>query len=226
VLVQYSVHQLLQRRGVAALVLGAIVVVGYIAYTAYPDPLFVIVAMAILIFSVSAFLFPIRYRLTNRGVYFRNFTSNEFRAWDRFYDYFIYKDAVLLSFDYRTLRGRIQKGFLVYFDAKQEHKQKLLEVIGSRINRPPRQPGAAKPQRRGLFPLFRRGAELPPPGSGTTPAVPAPESPQAGAAGRSDPEAGGQSAAGGQSEGAVGSPAVPSRPGDEPGGPAEAPRRP
>ncbi|MDP2856952.1 MAG: hypothetical protein Q8P50_03130 [Bacillota bacterium] len=160
---QYSVHQLAQRRGIAALVLGAIVVVGYIAYTAYPNSMFVVVAMAILVFSVSAFLFPIRYRLTNRGVYFRNFTSNEFRAWDRFYDYFIYKDAVLLSFDYRTLRGRIQKGFLVYFDAKQEHKQKLLDVIASKITRPARQPASAKPRRRGLFPLMRRGPEVVPP---------------------------------------------------------------
>ena len=126
------------------------------------------VAMAILVFSVSAFLFPIRYRLTNRGVYFRNFTSNEYRAWDRFYDYFVYKDAVLLSFDYRTLRGRIQKGFLVYFDAKQEHKQKLLEVIASKINKPPRQPAAAKAKRRGLFPLMRRGPEAVPPAAAET----------------------------------------------------------
>jgi len=171
VLLLYSVHQLVQRRGVAALVLGAIAAVGYIAYTAYPNVMFGVVATAILIFSVSAFLFPIRYRFTSRGVYFRNFTSNEFREWSRFYDYFIYKDAVLLSFDYRTLRGRIQKGFLVYFDAKQEHKARLLEIISSKISRPARQPSAAKPQRRGLFPLIRRGKEVAPPA--TAPAAPA-----------------------------------------------------
>lgn len=154
-LLQYSVHQLSQRPVTAAVVIGAIIAVAALAYASYPNALFGAVAVAVLVFSVSAFLFPIRYRFTNKGVYFRNFFSSERREWGKFYDYFIFKDAVLLSFDYRTLRGRVQKGILVYFDKGQQHKDRLLEIVSANIKRPPRAPKSAEAEVRSRSLLSR-----------------------------------------------------------------------
>ncbi len=143
ILLQYSVHQLSQRPLAATAVITGIILVGYLAYSAYPYVIFGGVAVAILVFSISAFLFPIRYKFTNKAVYFRNFFSSERREWHQFYDYFVFKDAVQLAFDYRTVRGRVQKGILVYFDKTHQHKDKLLEIAAAKIKKPPRDPSKA-----------------------------------------------------------------------------------
>jgi len=140
--VQYTVHQLKQHPGKAALVVLAIILVAVLAYKA-ESPFFGLIALAIMVFSVSWFLFPIRYKISNRGIYWRTFFGSEQRGWNEFYDYGIYPDAVQLLFDYRNLRGRVRKGVLVYFDLNREQKEKLIESVKAHIVKPikPAKPG-------------------------------------------------------------------------------------
>jgi hypothetical protein len=135
-LLQYRVHKLKEQPGKSALVIAAMIAIAGIAFYAYPNALFGVISIAILMFSISFFLFPVKYRFTNKGVHMRNLVSMEYRGWDRFYDYFIYKDAVLLSFDYRTIRGRVQKGYLIYFDPERQNRDQLLEIVKAKIKKP------------------------------------------------------------------------------------------
>jgi len=87
--------------------------------------------LVIILGSISAWIFPIRYELTDRNVKQFNFLSREERSWLRFTDYVLYDDAVQLVYDQRTLRGRLLKGLMLYFGPN--NREQIIQIVKDNV---------------------------------------------------------------------------------------------
>lgn len=144
VLLEYSVHLLRDqpKRGLVV-ALGMMVFLVLMGLWATPgNPAMLLVGLAILVGSVGAFLFPLRYRLTEAGVEIRGFPVRDNKRWRRFASYVEYPDAVQLLVPQRDFRGRVIKGSLVYFGP---HRERVMEIVRSKVPKG----GPPVPDRRG-----------------------------------------------------------------------------
>ncbi|MHB8926231.1 MAG: hypothetical protein ACYC9Q_01030 [Bacillota bacterium] len=131
VLLKWSVH--LARQYPRRTFLTALGVVATLAVVllAGLGPWWAFITVVIIVGSISAWIFPIRYALTNKGVKQFNFLSREERSWLRFTNYIIYNDAVQVTYDQRTLRGRILKGLMLYFGP--DNRERIIEVVKDNV---------------------------------------------------------------------------------------------
>ncbi|MHB8758313.1 MAG: hypothetical protein ACYC6V_09915 [Bacillota bacterium] len=131
VLLKWSVH--LARQNPRRTLLTALGVVGTLAVVllAGLGPWWAVITLIIIIGSISAWIFPIRYVLTDKGVKQYNFLSREERSWLRFTDYVVYNDAVQVTYDQRTVRGRILKGLMLYFGP--DNREQIIQVVRDNV---------------------------------------------------------------------------------------------
>lgn len=140
VLLEWRVHLAPQRKGAALLAILGIAGSTYLIYLVEPSPFFVTIMAAVMVASLSQFLFPIHYRLTEKYAEMRNFLSYERKEWTRYRTHHVFPDGVQLYFDQRDLRGRILKGLFLYFDREGEKKEQILELVRRKV---PREAGPA-----------------------------------------------------------------------------------
>lgn len=93
----------------------------------------VVLTLVLLGGALAPYLFPIRYRLDERGVRLKNGLLWDFRPWDKFCDYRVFPDAVQLYFDQRQLRGRILKGHLLFFDREGVLKDRIVDMVRRKV---------------------------------------------------------------------------------------------
>jgi hypothetical protein len=132
VLLEFTVHQLV-RQPRKALLLAAVLVGFVVLLWLFIVPgnwAMLLLGIAIILGSVSAFVFPVHYRLSEAGVQIRGVLLRDFKRWDRFERYGIYPDAVQLFVSQRSLRGRVLKGTLIYFG---DQRDKVVEIVKSKI---------------------------------------------------------------------------------------------
>lgn len=131
VLLRWSVH--LARQNPRRTMLTVLGILGTLAviFLAGLGLKWAIITLVIIIGSISAWIFPIRYVLTNKGVKQYNFLSREDRSWLRFTDYVLYNDAVQVTFDQRTIRGRIQKGLMLYFGP--DNREQVIQIVKDNV---------------------------------------------------------------------------------------------
>lgn len=132
VLLEFSVHQVKEQPRKAAVV--GVGLVGFfllMAFVVIPGQIALIfLTMLILVGTVGAFLFPLHYRLTERGVEIRGFPVRDRKSWSRFASHVEYPDAVQLLLSQKDIRGRVLKGSLVYYG---QHKDQVLEIVRARV---------------------------------------------------------------------------------------------
>ncbi|MCL5038844.1 MAG: hypothetical protein M1299_03300 [Firmicutes bacterium] len=130
---EWGVHVAAQRKLAALLALLGIGGSMLLIYLVEPNPFFVAIMGVVMIGSLSQFLFPIKYRLTENQVTMRNFLSFESKEWSRYTTHHVFRDGVQLYFDQRDLRGRILKGLFLYFDRQGEKKEQILELVRRKV---------------------------------------------------------------------------------------------
>ncbi|MEW6723857.1 MAG: hypothetical protein AB1331_02900 [Bacillota bacterium] len=113
----------------AMVILGILFVAGFTHYV-YGQPVLTFSVFAILTLSIGAYLFPITYTLSDQGVRFKNLLANEFRTWDKFSEFQVYPDAVQLFFPQRSLRNRVNKGFILFFE---NNRDEVLAMVQERL---------------------------------------------------------------------------------------------
>ena len=132
VLLEFTVHQLREQPRKSTVV-GAGMLAFFLLmwFVVIPGQVFLMfLAMAILIGTVGAFVFPLHYRLTEAGVEIRGFPVRDRKRWSRFASRVEYPDAVQLLLPQKDLRGRILKGSLVFYG---QHKDRVLEIVRERV---------------------------------------------------------------------------------------------
>lgn len=132
VLLEYSVHQLTQNPRKSALVGGLLAVFLILLwfFVIPNNPTLLLVSIGVILASVSAFVFPMHYRLTEAGVEIRGVFIRDFKRWSRFQRYKAYPDAVQLLVSQRSIRGRIVKGTLIYF---KDNRDEVMAIIENKI---------------------------------------------------------------------------------------------
>lgn len=132
VLLEFTVHQLTQqpRKGVivGALLVAFLVLVWF--FLVPNNPTMLVISAVIILGSVSAFIFPLRYRLTEAGVEIKGVLIRDFKRWERFERFRVYPDAVQLFVPQRSLRGRVVKGTLIYF---RDNREEVMAIIRDKI---------------------------------------------------------------------------------------------
>lgn len=128
----YSVHQLRQRPRKGAVIVASLVLFLVLmwVYIIPGDIMMMTVSVVIMAGSVSAFLFPVHYRITDAGVEIRGVLLRDNKKWTRFERYIVYPDAVQLLVSQRSLRGRIIKGTLVFF---RGNRDEVLSVVREKL---------------------------------------------------------------------------------------------
>ncbi|MDP2871543.1 MAG: FHA domain-containing protein [Bacillota bacterium] len=129
---EYTVHQLVQQRRRGTIIVAALVAFfGVMWFFIIPGNTFMMaISLLIILGSVSAFLFPVHYKLTDAGVEIRGVLLRDSKKWTRFERYVIYPDAVQLLVSQRSLRGRVVKGSLVYF---RDNRDEVLAVVREKL---------------------------------------------------------------------------------------------
>lgn len=132
VLLEYGVHLLRdQPRKGAVLVVGLLALFLMLRYVVIPDsPMLVAIAVVVMTGSLGAFLFPLRYRITEGGVELRGFPIRDRKRWSRFVSRVEFDDAVQMVVSQKDLRGRIVKGSLIYYG---DHKDRVLEIVREKV---------------------------------------------------------------------------------------------
>lgn len=95
----------------------------------------VVLSAILLLGSISTFILPITYTLTEKEVRMRSLLTNEVKPWRKFAGFNIYPDAVQVTFDSRTFRGRMLRGYTLYFEGNREE---IMAIVREKIK--PRSP--------------------------------------------------------------------------------------
>jgi len=132
VLLEYGVHLLRdQPRKGAVLVMGLVALFLMMRYIVIPDsPMLLGIAVVVMVGSLGAFLFPLRYRITEGGVELRGFPIRDRKRWSRFVGRVEFDDAVQMVVSQKDLRGRIVKGTLIYYG---DQKERVLEIVRDKV---------------------------------------------------------------------------------------------
>jgi len=120
-----------QRRGRLFFALAAMAAIWVLAYL-WLGPPGLLLSMAFTILPSAVQIFPTRYVLTERGVRLINWVSRDRQRWSAFESYVLYRDAVQLLFNQRSLRGWLLKGHLLFFAG---NKDEVVELV-NRFVRP------------------------------------------------------------------------------------------
>ena len=139
VLLEYSVHLIRDqpRRG---LLVGAGLLLFFLLMWFFVIPgnvFFMFVAVIVIVGSVGAFVFPLRYRITEAGVEIQGTPIRDRKRWSRFEQHVVFPDAVQLLLPQTDIRGRIVKGSLIYFG---DHREEVMAIVRERVPKggPPR----------------------------------------------------------------------------------------
>jgi hypothetical protein len=132
VLLEYSVHLLREQPRRGALVVAGLLAFPVVTYfwLVPGSATAAFIGTAVLVGSVGAYLFPLKYRLTEAGVEIRGFPVRDNKRWRRFASHVEFSDAVQLLVSQRDLRGRIIKGSLLYFGS---HKDRIMEIVRAKV---------------------------------------------------------------------------------------------
>ncbi|MGE5654622.1 MAG: hypothetical protein ACM3ZQ_10265 [Bacillota bacterium] len=97
-----------------------------------PNEVFLIYLLPIMLVGSSApHLFPSRYILTTEGIYWQNFVSKTFRPWIAFTQIGYYDDALELFYNPASVRNRILRGIIVYYDDNQDEVKAMVKRLWS-----------------------------------------------------------------------------------------------
>jgi pSer/pThr/pTyr-binding forkhead associated (FHA) protein len=132
---EYTVHQVKQQPRKGAVIIGSLLFFFAVMWLwIIPgNTLMMAVSMLVILGSVSAFLFPVHYKITDAGVEIRGVLLRDNKKWTRFERYVVYPDAVQLLVSQRSLRGRVVKGTLVYFSGNRDEVMSVVrEKLGDK----------------------------------------------------------------------------------------------
>ncbi len=139
-LYSWRIWLLPRRPWVSALVVGVMILSLGFAYWAFPQVIFVVVVTLILLNRLAAYLFPVRYTLTEETVGYRTILAKDVRGWNRFFTYHQFPDGVLLSHDVRSIRGRLREGLFLYYNQDGSNKDEVLKIVQAKL-KPPAEAG-------------------------------------------------------------------------------------
>jgi len=88
---------------------------------------FIAVAALALVVALNSFIFPIRYRLDDRGVALKTVLGTQTFKWRRFKDYYYHGDCMELSFGRRDIRSRILRAVYLYYPPEGEMKDVIIQ---------------------------------------------------------------------------------------------------
>ncbi len=115
-----------------AALLGVYVLMVAVANWFAPNEIVLIVLLPIMLVGSSApHLFPSRYILTTEGIYWQNFVSKTFKPWIAFAQIGYYEDALELFYNQASVRNRILRGIIVYFDDNQDEVKATIKRLWS-----------------------------------------------------------------------------------------------
>ncbi|MDI6824835.1 MAG: hypothetical protein QME93_02540 [Bacillota bacterium] len=132
---EWSVFLFARHPGRGLVAVGAVLASAALAWWWFSDPLVVAATLAVLGAALAPYLFPLRYRLDERGVRLKNGLLWDYRPWEKFFDYRVFPDAVQLYFDQRELRGRILKGHLLFFDREGKLNDRIVDMVKRKVRR-------------------------------------------------------------------------------------------
>lgn len=104
----------------AALLFVYVLMVAVANWIAPKEVVLLFVLPIMLVASSAPHLFPSRYILTTEGIYWQNFVSKTFKPWLAFSKIGYYEDALELLYNPASVRNRILRGIIVYYDANQD----------------------------------------------------------------------------------------------------------
>jgi len=132
VLLSWTVHLLKERPKQAAIVLPlSVFAVGFAFYWG-KSLVWAVIAVVLLLGSLSSFIFPLKYELTTEEVRIHNPFSGDVKRWVKFRSYTVFPDAVFLSYAPRGRNGRRGGGggLTLYFG---NHKEEVMAVITDQV---------------------------------------------------------------------------------------------
>ncbi|MCC6444389.1 MAG: hypothetical protein IT210_13170 [Armatimonadetes bacterium] len=110
----------------AAMAVVVICLMLLLARLLFPSPLFMAASAFMLISSVSEFLFPVRYRLTDRGAHARTLTAHHFIAWGHVRKAYLTSEGIKLSPFAHPSRLEGFRGVFLRFG---EDAKKVIEIV-------------------------------------------------------------------------------------------------
>lgn len=132
---EWSVFLFARHPGRGAVAAGAVLGSAVLAWWWFREFWMVVATLVVLGAAVAPYLFPLRYRLDERGVRLKNGLLWDYRPWEKFFDYRVFPDAVQLYFDQRELRGRILKGHLLFFDRDGGLNERIVDMVKEKVQR-------------------------------------------------------------------------------------------
>jgi len=135
-LYSWKVWLLPRRPLVSVLVVTSLIGSIALAYWAFPRLFFILVISVILVNRLAPYLFPVRYILREETVGYKTFLARDIRPWQRLFTYYEFPDGVLLTYDTRSIRGRIREGLFLYYDETGSNKDEILSIVRKKLKPP------------------------------------------------------------------------------------------
>ncbi len=130
VLLTWKVH-LLRRNRKTGTWLGIAVLAGVsVVWISFHSIGWVLLSLVLLLGSITTYILPITYTLTDRELRMRTLVANEAKPWRRFAGFSVYSDAVHVAFDQHSFRGRMLRGYTLYFEGNREE---VMAIVRDRV---------------------------------------------------------------------------------------------
>ena len=130
VLLTWRVHLLARSRKTTTWLAVAVLAGLSVVWISFHSIGWVLLSALLLLGSISTYVLPVTYTLTDRELRMRTLVANEAKAWRRFAGFHIYPDAVHVAFDQHSLRGRMLRGYTLYF---QGNREEVVAIIRDRV---------------------------------------------------------------------------------------------
>ncbi|MFO7941881.1 MAG: hypothetical protein R6U92_04465 [Bacillota bacterium] len=85
-----------------------------------------LVATSALVIALNSFIFPLRYRLDQRGVTLKTILGTQEYRWRRFDTYGFHDDCLELPFKGRGIRSRILRSVYLYYPEDEKTKEAIV----------------------------------------------------------------------------------------------------
>ncbi len=129
ILLEWEYHPLVERKRKTLILIPVLLGVWYLGFRWF-DAWGLFMTVIFTIGPLSGYIFPTRYRLSDKRVDAMSFFHRTRKRWSKFVSYKPYDDAVQLFFDHSSLRGVLLKGVLLFF---QENGEEVLELVSSKL---------------------------------------------------------------------------------------------
>jgi hypothetical protein len=130
VVLRWSTHPVRRSAKISILVILFLFVIWLLVYLTTFSPLLTILAVLIMLGSLSPFFLPTYYELDEKRVKVKFFFSTKEKEWITFRSFYVDKNGVLLSPFERPSRLENFRGFYVRFN---QNKEEVVDFVKSKI---------------------------------------------------------------------------------------------